>query len=316
MVSIITVNYNQTAATCALLDSIRRQEYRQVEIIVIDNGSVANPELVFATHYPEVVFIRSEHNLGFAGGNNLALRKAGGDFLFFVNNDAELTNGCIAALLEICAQRPDLGIVSPLICYFPEYGDQIPVIQYAGMTPINPWTGRNRTIGNGTLQEGQYNQAHQTAYAHGAAMFVPRPVLDQVGPMTEDFFLYYEELDWCERIRRVGFSIWVAPEALVFHKESLTVQKMGALKTYYLTRNRIWFMRRNFGILQRMVFYLFVGVVVIPKHLLFYAAKSEKENSRAFWQAIRWNFGHSDNEWEAARNTLTTSSKSAAPIEL
>ncbi|MEI6411431.1 MAG: glycosyltransferase, partial [Bacteroidota bacterium] len=90
MVSIITVNYNQTAVTCALLDSIRRQEYRDVEIWVVDNASTENPETIFKMQYPEVHFIRSDKNLGFAGGNNLAVREAKGEYLFFINNDTEL----------------------------------------------------------------------------------------------------------------------------------------------------------------------------------------------------------------------------------
>ena len=101
MVSIITVNYNQTGYTCALLDSIRRQDWKDVEVLVVDNASHENPESVITTRYPEVTFIRSERNLGFAGGNNLAVRQSKGEYLFFVNNDAEITPGCIARLVHL-----------------------------------------------------------------------------------------------------------------------------------------------------------------------------------------------------------------------
>lgn len=203
LVTIITVNFNQPESTCALLDSIRRQEYRRVEIVVVDNGSRNNPEKIFAENYPEIQFIRSDRNLGFAGGNNLGLKRATGDFLFFVNNDAQLTAGCIETLLQLFEDQQEAGAVSPLICYYPDSS----VIQYAGMSPVHPLTGRNRTWGNGEKDRGQYAGSRPTAYAHGAAMMIPRRVLNQVGPMAEDFFLYYEELDWCERIRRAGFSV-------------------------------------------------------------------------------------------------------------
>lgn len=296
LVSIITVNFNQLDATCALFDSIRRQDYRNVEIFVVDNGSRENPAQVFLEKYPEVKFIRSEQNLGFAGGNNLAVKQAKGDFIFFVNNDAELTEGCIARLLALFEQVPDLGIASPLICYFPENNSKLQTpnfkhIQYAGMTRVNPFTGRNRTIGNKEPDKGQFVEPQPTAYAHGAAMMISRRVLEQVRPMDEGFFLYYEELDWCERIRRAGFSIWVEPRARVYHKESLTVEKLGALKTYYLNRNRVWFMRRNYSGWRLAVFFVFLFLVTIPKNMLLYLLRGETENLKAFLRGVWWNFG-------------------------
>lgn len=321
LVSLVTVNFNQTHATCALLDSIRRQDYRNVEIFVVDNGSRENPAAIFEANYPEVQFIRSEQNLGFAGGNNLALQHAKGDYLFFVNNDAELTEGCIGQLLALFEKVPHLGIVSPLICYFPEkrveggglkvegrdqQANQLPstlhpppstlhppppIIQYAGMTRVNPLTGRNRTIGNREPDKGQFIDPQPTAYAHGAAMMVSRKVLESAGPMDEGFFLYYEELDWCERIRRAGFSVWVEPRARVWHKESLTVEKLGALKTYYLNRNRVWFLRRNYRGWRLAVFYVFLFLVTIPKNMLLFLLRGETDNLKAFLRGIWWNFG-------------------------
>ena len=291
LVSVITVNYNEAEVTCALLDSIRRQPYRPVEVIVVDNASRENPETLFRSRYPEVTFLRSEQNLGFAGGNNLALKHATGAYLFFVNNDAELTDHTIGNLLQLFENQPQAGIVSPLICYAPEAGAGAgpDLIQYAGMTPIHPLTGRNRTIGNREPDSGQYSEPKQTAYAHGAAMMVPRRVLDLAGPMQEDFFLYYEELDWSERIRKAGWQVWVQPLAKVYHKESLTVKKLGALKTYFLNRNRVWFMRRHFGRLQRIGFYIYLGLVLAPKNIIVYTLHGEWANLRAFLRGVWWN---------------------------
>ena len=299
LVSVITVNFNQTEVTCALLDSIRRQDYKAVEVIVVDNGSAENPAALFTLRYPEAAFIRSETNLGFAGGNNLGFQKANGEYLFFINNDAELTGGCLARLVALFSEIPDLGIVSPLICFHPSTVRRPPstvprppstIIQYAGMTPVHPLTGRNRTIGEGEKNAGQFSAPRPTAYAHGAAMLVSRAVLERAGPMSEDFFLYYEELDWCERIRRAGYSVWLEPRACVFHKESLTVGKLGPLKTYYLCRNRILFMRRNFRGWRLGVFFLFLALVTIPKNALFYLWRGEKDNLDAFLQGVWWNF--------------------------
>lgn len=290
LVSIISVNYNQTAVTCAMLDSIRRQDYQNIEVFVVDNASAESPEAVLNFKFPEVKFIRSARNLGFAGGNNLAVRQARGEYLFFINNDTELPDGCISRLLDLFLEVPNLGAVSPKILYFPENEGQTPIIQYVGTTAVNPLTARNSTIGWGETDLGQFTKASPTAYVHGAAMMVPRSVIDRAGMMAEDFFLYYEELDWSERIRRAGFDIWVEPRAHIFHKESLTVAKMGALKSYFLNRNRVWFMRRNFRGPRLAFFYLFLWLVTVPKNLFTFALRGEWANARAFFQGICWNF--------------------------
>jgi len=287
-VSIITVNYNETKTTCALLNSIQRQGYRDVEIIVVDNASLENPASIFQSQYPAVKFIRSEQNLGFAGGNNLAIPSALGEYLFFVNNDAELEPGCIEQLLQLFENQPKAGIVSPLICYFPEGEERI--IQYAGMTSVSPCTGRNRTIGARTLDQGQFSTPEPTAYAHGAAMMVPRKVLDHVGPMWEGFFLYYEELDWCAQIRKAGYEAWVEPRARVWHKEGLTLGKMGTTKTYYLIRNRILFMRRNFEGWRLGLFFVFLMLIVLPKNSFMYLLKGDFKNLKAFLKGILSSF--------------------------
>ncbi|MBN8683351.1 MAG: glycosyltransferase family 2 protein [Chitinophagales bacterium] len=288
LVSIITVNYNQTAATCALLDSIRRQHYRAVEVIVVDNASKEDPAAHFATHYPEALYLRSASNLGFAGGNNLALPHAKGDFLFFVNNDAELTPEALDTLLVWMQQHPDTGILSPLICYYPEKGQTKDIIQYAGMTEIHPLTGRNRTLGAGETDNGQYREARPTAYAHGAAMLVRRAALEQAGPMQEDYFLYYEELDWCARMRRAGWQIAIEPRAKIYHKESLTTGRMGPLKTYYMNRNRVQFMRRHVRGWKLALFYGYVLCFMAPKNILQLALSGQTANLRAFCKGLWW----------------------------
>ncbi|HND87126.1 MAG TPA: glycosyltransferase family 2 protein, partial [Saprospiraceae bacterium] len=280
--------------TCALLDSIRRQDYRDVEVFVVDNASRDNPAARIAAQYPEVHFLRSEKNLGFAGGNNLALSQAHGDYLLFINNDAELPSGCLASLLRFLEQHPQVGIVSPLICYYRQAGQpQQPaadLIQYAGMPQVHPCTGRSQMLGNGESDQGQYAQPAPTGYAHGAAMLIRREVLEQVGPMEEAFFLYYEEVDWSERIRQAGWEVWIEPRAKVYHKESASMQDAGSLKTYYLSRNRVWFMRRHYGGWRLAVFYAFLLLVTVPKHAISYLLKGQRENLAAFLDGVWWNF--------------------------
>lgn len=276
--------------TVELLNSFRRFPYPNTETFVVDNASEENPEKYLQNFYPEVTFIRSEKNLGFAGGNNLAVSRAGGEYLFFINNDAEITADCLEKLVLMFYQRPKLGVVSPLICYYAE-SDKLKgdLIQYAGMTAVNPVTARNKVIGEKTRDTGQFHTPKPTPYAHGAAMMVKREIIEKVGTMDDNFFLYYEELDWCERIRKAGYEIFVEPNARVYHKESASVGESSTLKTYYLTRNRILFMRRNFSNNHLIGFLIFLVFATIPKNLYTFFITGRFKHISAFIKAVRWN---------------------------
>ena len=290
LISIITVNYNGLALTTELLNSIRRISYTNIEIFVVDNASHENPQSFLAQHYPEVQCIRSEQNLGFAGGNNLAVHQAKGDFLFFINNDTEMTEGCLNRLITTFDSQPKAGLVSPMICYFNESKTvKSDLIQYAGMTQVHALTARNATIGEKKLDKGQFSEPQKTAYGHGAAMMIRREVIEKSGVMFNDFFLYYEELDWCERIRKAGFEIWIEPRAKVYHKESASVGALSTLKTYYLNRNRIYFMRRNFSGLPFFGFSLFLTFVTIPKNILLFLLRGQFDHAKVFLKAVFWN---------------------------
>lgn len=298
LVSIITVNFNQASLTCDLLNSIRKQDYRAVEVIVVDNGSAENPVDLLSERYPGLVFIRSERNLGFAGGNNLGIRAAKGAYLFLLNNDTELTPFCIGRLVAFLQQHPDCGAVSPLLCYYKTEGEEGPDhIQYAGMTRVSPFTARNKTLGAGLPDAGQFLSASPTAYTHGAAMMVPAAVVRQVGLMPEVYFLYYEELDWCEQIRRAGFGVWVEPSARVYHKESATVSQMGALKSYFMHRNRLLFVQRNYPA-TAFFFYTYMWMVVTPKSILAAWKNREKDALHSLFKALFFFFFGVRNEFE------------------
>lgn len=239
-VTIITVNYNGFAITCELIDSLQKVGF-EGEIIVVDNASRADEAAMIAQKYPLVTTIRSEENLGFAGGNNLGVRKTKTKYLLFLNNDTTVTEPMWTPMIERLESEESIGMVCPKIMF--EYAPD--TIQFAGYTPLHPITLRNEMIGFNKKDEGQFQVAHAIPYAMGAAMLTNREVIEKAGEMPECYFLYYEELDWSERIKEAGFSIWYEPLSRIFHKESAATGRMSPLKQYYLTRNRLFFVRRN-----------------------------------------------------------------------
>lgn len=158
MVSIITVNFNHSHVTDDLLDSIiQYNNYSNIEIIVVDNGSTIDPVPNWKIKYPEFIFIRSEQNLGFAGGNNLGIKASSGDFLFLVNNDTVFTPSLIEQLMSTLLKHPNVGMVSPKILYF----DQPEILQYAGYTDMNFYTARNACIGQYETDHGQFDHLEE-----------------------------------------------------------------------------------------------------------------------------------------------------------
>lgn len=291
MVSIITVNFNHSHVTDDLLDSIIQfNTYSNIEVIIVDNGSSIDPVPNWKVKYPEFVFIRSEQNLGFAGGNNLGIAASSGDFVFLVNNDTVFTPNLIELLLNTLLEHPNVGMVSPKILYF----DQPSILQYAGYTDMNFYTARNACVGQYETDHGQYDHLEgKTGYAHGAAMMLKRSVINKAGLMFEGFFLYYEELDWCESIKRAGFEIWVNMKASIYHKESVSVGKKTALKEYFMNRNRILFIRRNATGFEKIVFYVYFIFFVVARNCIEYIKSGNKSFIRQLFRAIWWNFTQS-----------------------
>lgn len=284
LVSIVTVNYNGLEVTVAFLKSLYSLTYPNLEVIIVDNASSINPTTEILKIYPKAKVILSKENLGFAGGNNLGIKNSKGDFLFFVNNDTELSPNIIDVLVETTQKQPNAGIVSPKFHYYFHPG----IIEYAGYHKMNFLTARNKMVGNQEKDLGQYNQLKETNYAHGGAMMVARHVVDKVGSLPECYFLYYEEIDWSEQIKRKGYKIYYQPNALIYHKESMTTGKESLLKTYYLTRNRLLFMRRNATVNQLIIFTIYFSLFTIPKNIITFLIRGKFNHLKSFVKGISW----------------------------
>ena len=292
-VSIISVNYNHSHVTAAFLDAFYdTNDYLDFEIIIVDNGSFINPIPEWKLKYPSVQFIRSEINLGFAAGNNVGIAKAKGDFFFLVNNDTEFTPGLIRTLVNTFQANPTTAMVCPKIRYFQDKS----ILQYAGYTKMNYYTARNACIGAFEKDSGQYDSNTQiTEFGHGAAMMVSKMVIELVGLMRENYFLYFEELDWAARMKKKGFDIRINFQALIYHKESISVGANSALKTYFMNRNRILFIRQNAAILQQVIFYVYFLFVVVPRNVFNYLKEGNFSFILLLFRAILWNLTHKKN---------------------
>jgi hypothetical protein len=154
-------------------------------------------------------------------------------------------------------------------------------IQFAGYTPLSKVTVRNQAIGYGEEDKGQYNTAHPTPYAHGAAMLIKRDAIDKVGLMPEDYFLYYEEIDWSIMFTRAGYKIWYDPACTIYHKESQSTGLNSPLRTYYMTRNRLLLVKHNWQGTYKYLAYSYLMCIAASRDLLKYAFKGKTDLFKA-----------------------------------
>ena len=263
-----------------MIDSIPFNE--NMEVIVVDNASKQDEASSIQEQFPQVKVIRSEKNLGFAGGNNLGMKAAKGKYIYLINNDTLFKDFNAESLITRLETSPYIGIVCPKI----RFAWETSPIQYAGYTTLSKVTIRNHAIGYGEEDKGQYNTAHPTPYAHGAAMLIKRDAIDKVGLMPEVFFLYYEELDWSMMFTRVGYEIWYDPACTIYHKESQSTGQNSPLRTYFITRNRLLLVKRNWHGIYKFLAYCYLTCIVASRDIIKYTLKGRFDLSKAVCKGL------------------------------
>jgi len=220
------------------LDAVLGQDCGDIEVIVVDNGSVDGSADLVAERYPQVRLIRNLSNLGFAGGCNAGLRAAGGDVLVLLNQDTQVQPGWLRALI-MRLQSPDVGIAGCKILYL----DGV-TIQHAGGWIQWP-LGMAHHYGCGERDVGQWNEPREVAYVTGASMAFRRDLLERVGFLDEGFWPgYFEDADFCFRAKERGFSVWYEPEAVVLHAETASFPDLTRV-SYPYQRGRLRFVLKH-----------------------------------------------------------------------
>lgn len=215
-VSIVTVNWNQFEDTCACLDSLIAQTGVMTDLIVVDNGSTDGSEARLREKYPQATIICSEENIGFARGFNLGIRVAlnhDTDSIMIVNNDTLAEEDMIKELLGEMDDE-NVGVTSPLILY---YSDPTRVWSSGGeinTLVLMPIDAHHR---DEVLTEPVFR-----TFLSGCCLLMKKALIETVGLFDEQFFLYFEDLDYCLRIMRSGWRMKIVPSARLLHKVSLS----------------------------------------------------------------------------------------------
>jgi len=236
----IILNWNGLADTLECLASLRRQDYPSLKVHVVDNGSAEDQAGAISRAFPEVDVIKEPTNLGFCGGNNVGIRRAldeGADYVLILNNDTIAPPNLISTLIRESEALNDVGAVSPLIVYHPDHQK----VWYAGSFWEGETAGFRHVLAGESISNLREQEAAKTEYACGCCLLVRASVLSRIGLMDERYFAYYDEADWCSRMKGAGLACYVVPRAHLYHKVSGSTP--NAVVTYLSARNRLLWMK-------------------------------------------------------------------------
>lgn len=226
--SVLIVNFNTRELLAACLRSVvatvRRHRY---EIIIADNASADGSVAMLRRDWPQVTVIETGGNLGFARANNKALAAAQGRYCLLLNSDTEVLPDALDTLVDFMDAHPAAGVVAPQLLNsdFTDQGTARAFPSAAAVLfgrkslltrlfPDNPWS-RRYLLG----RQRRGDEPFRVDWVSGACLMVRREAVEQVGPLDEHFFMYWEDADWCRRIGNAGYAVYCVPAARVVHHE-------------------------------------------------------------------------------------------------
>lgn len=254
-VAIILLNWNGLDFTVSCLHSLRSLDYLHVGILLVDNASGNGEGELIKKQFPEIELIQSQTNLGFAGGNNLGIRRAldlGYSHLMLLNNDTEVLPNFLSEMMPLFGKHPKLGVIQPLI-YWMKDRNQI----WSAGGKWNSWLGR--AITRLELQKGKDSKSgfRKLDWATGCCMLIKREAILQTGLLNEQFFAYFEDVEWSFRFKEKGFEIALVPQAVIYHEAGASSKKKhneGNLSPrvfYFHVRNQFFLIRSQVNNLSK-----------------------------------------------------------------
>lgn len=246
-VAIILVNWNGFEFTAACLASLRKVDYPDFRVILVDNASQNQEGERLKKAFPEIDLIGNSENLGFAGGNNVGIRKAldqGFSYVMLLNNDTIVEPDFLGQMMRKFSQNSRLGVVQPLICFL---HDRTHIWSAGGKW--NEFLGRAITLGDRESVDNFKVIDRKLDWATGCCMLITREALLKTGLLNESYFTYFEDVEWSLRFREKGFEIVLAGEAKIYHEAGASSKKKHSEGTlsprvfYYHVRNQFFLLR-------------------------------------------------------------------------
>ncbi|TDO20172.1 glycosyltransferase family 2 protein [Pedobacter duraquae] len=260
-VAIILVNWNSYDVSAGCIRSLRKMVFEDFEIILVDNASADQSGQRLKEEFPECIYLQSDVNSGFAGGNNLALRYAiSHDFNYSIllNNDTTVEPDFLNLLVDYMEEHPEVGVIQPKI-----YFEHDRSLLWNGGSYFNSWLGKATTYGYNKHVDAGSDQIKEVDSVTGCAFMVRTKLLLVSGLLDESYFMYYEDTDLSFRIKRLGYKLTYLPTSVIYHIAGGAFQlgeksKEGSMNHhvhYHNARNRIWIIKKFLNPWQKLTAY-------------------------------------------------------------
>ena len=290
LVSIIIVNWNAKKFLDDCINSLQLQTFTDFEIILVDNASIDDSVSFVKTHFPQVKIIENKENLGFAEGNNVGIANSTGKIIALFNPDAIADKNWLKTLISGINDRPKIGAVTGKMYYLGnDYGKDTVFCTWSKLDPIS------------AIPTNFHNDepTSRVDYLSGAAMVIWRDVLNKIGFMDKEYFLYFEETDLCARMIRAGYDLMYIHDAIVWHAVSPLSNSEN--KIYFMERNRVRFVLKNFDFTYVIPFFF---IFFSEMFYIFFRDIKNKNFSRTKirFKTILWNLSHLKKTLNARKN--------------
>lgn len=283
-VSMVIVNWNREADTAECLYSLKRIDYSNHEIILVDNGSQDSSPDNIQRRFQNVKLIRNRVNKGFAEGNNVGIREAlkrNADYILLLNNDTVVEADFLSSLVNVAEADSCIGMASPKINFYHDRD----TIWFAGGSFL-PFIEKPSHLYYGQKDIGQVQDVTETEWISGCCMLIKREVLEKIGLLDADYFNNYEDVDFCVRAKRAGYKIAVVPQAKIYHKFASSMGgKFSPFYTYFRTRNNLLFFKKTGQWLP-----LVLNFIVFPVYSIFESLRNREFMSVKTTFVAIWDF--------------------------
>ncbi|MEG2289471.1 MAG: glycosyltransferase family 2 protein [Clostridium sp.] len=279
-VYIILLNYKGYEDTMECIKSLESITYKNYKIVIVDNNS---PDDSYSKISKELkkdhILIKAEDNGGFAKGNNIGIKYAlnnGADYILLINNDTLVEKNLIEELLKPFKREKNLGLTTGKIYY----EGKRDTLWFAGGT-FNEKRFYGMHLGEGEKDIGKYDKDKEITFSTGCLMMIKREVFEEIGYLPEEYFMYYEDVDYCLKLRQAGYRLWFNPKAVIYHKVSASTG--GEASPFALklnTRNRIVLMKKH---KKNLMFFYATRIIVIIR----YAVKGETQRCKGVIEGIK-----------------------------
>jgi len=273
-VGIIILNWNSFEDAFECINSLLKSSYKEFQILIVDNASTDDSLNQLMHNFRNIQYLKNSQNLGYTGGNNSGIKyfleHDDIDYIWILNPDTLVKEDTLEKIVNIAKSTPK-SILSPKILYY----DQPNLIWFSN-SKLNSFTGIAEHVEFNIVNNPNENGMTECEWLPGTATIYPKNVFQEIGLFDDNYFLFYDDVDFCVRAKNKGYQILLIQGAVIFHKVGRSIGRGNPVSEYYKTRNRLYFLKKTNFILWVYLYSVLFGIITLLKLVKSFITKSNR----------------------------------------